>query len=173
MSVTTMRPPADFWNDVTNPQTLDAETRFMEFCMDRGWTCIDCRGAYTEYDFEVDAGEHGWQRVDVKCDRYFDDSERIVFEIGNTYPDGSKRKTWGASTVMTWLAVVAVPSWTLIIVDLAKFRRVVAKGDYKRHTIPNRLFETTFCAVPLDDIQAGDALVSIQPKSFWWPGQAA
>lgn len=175
MSVVTIRPKANFRADVSDPTTLKSEELFKVYCLRRGWTCLDRRWQRRPYDFEVYAGKYGRQLVDVKCDRYFDERRNIVFEVGNIYQDGTTRPTWGASE-MTWLAVVAVPSWTLIIVDLAKFRAIVegdVDGKYKPKYRENDFYTTEFRAVPLIDIFVGNALIAYQTEPFWMVGDRA
>lgn len=126
------RPPADFFADVAEPKTIEAEERVLAYLRGRGWPCIDVRRRNAAWDFELYAGERR-QRIDVKCDAYLDTTARLPFEDRHVFNDGSIKPGWGWSPDLDIVAVVGRDTSRCVFVRLPEFRALV-----EREQVPTR-----------------------------------
>ena len=109
MTSTVVRPPANFWDDLEDERTKDAERLVWAYLQRTNrWPCEDTRDLHVPWDFRVMVAPGLWKQLDVKADRWMDESGRLPYETHHVYPDGSEKDGWGRSTALDIVAVVAM-----------------------------------------------------------------
>lgn len=151
--------PAEFDRDVNDPLNKAGEEwvlRLLREFMRR--TVLDCRADHGAFDFRIlksnDAGwdvpdEWAFKTLDVKVDKWWDKTHRIVFEERHEYPNGRTRPGWGRKPGLDLMAMLAPVSGQLIIVDVPRFRTLVdeCKGRWDLYGKQNRDYTTRFYLV--------------------------
>ena len=101
--------PANFWGDLNDPDVQYAEQLVYDYLRGvKRWPVTDTRGQKLPWDFEVYPQPGIRWRLDVKADRWMDESGRLPYETHHVYPDGSEKDGWGRIAELDIVAVVAM-----------------------------------------------------------------
>lgn len=120
---------ADFCTDVNDVRFKQAE-ELVYAAMQRiqSWQVRDLRQAHRSYDFEVCIGRQWWG-VDVKYDRYIERSGNVVFECFHQHDDGYRRRGWGYSDRLHYIAVVGESLQQADLFSVPHFRSLVETAE--------------------------------------------
>ena len=106
---TIVRPPANFWRDLNDPRTRYAEQLVYDYLRGvKRWAVTDTRKLHVPWDFVVHPHPGITWRLDVKADKWMDESGRLPYETEHVYPDGSTKLGWGRIAELDVVAVVAM-----------------------------------------------------------------
>lgn len=121
------RPPADFYKDRDDPRTQKAESLVHDYLRSLvDWVCVDTRWEKIGWDFEMRSGLVV-MRLDVKADRYIDETRRAPFETHHVYRDGLVKPGWGRNPNLDVVAVVDTQRWTCWMLDAPALREHVSR----------------------------------------------
>ena len=126
---------SNFDHDVNNPVNRKAEQlafhTLREFYAGIGGTIDDVSGEFLKWDFVV---RHGGrvERVDVKCDSYYETTRRIPFEMYHRFSDGRPSDpAWGINDNLNHIALVPTSLSQVVLIPLSPLRAYVAYAlDY-------------------------------------------
>lgn len=126
--------PADFWDDLNDPCVKEAEHRVYRYLRDvKRWPVTDTRERHIPWDFVVHPHPGITWRLDVKADKWMDESGRLPYETHHVYPDGTQKDGWGVIEELDKVAVVAVGkkgvtgSFRCVFVDRKVMRHYVER----------------------------------------------